>query len=49
MYRFNGNLNENFELNIQEEPDYAFQHDSKDDTLINMSKMRYQNQAERFS
>ena len=49
MYRFHGNLNENFELNIQEEPDYAFQHDSKDDTLINMSKMRYQNQAERFS
>ena len=50
MNRFRGNLAEKLELNIQEEPDYAFQHDSKDDTtLINMPKGAYLAPADRFS
>ena len=35
--RLSGNLNEKFELKIKEEPDYAFQRDSKDDSQLNNS------------
>ena len=48
MYK-RGNLHEKFELNIQEEPDYAFIHDSKDDTLVNMKKFGYQSPLDKFS
>jgi hypothetical protein len=49
MIRFRGNLEEKFELNIKEEPDYAFQRDSKDDSLINNNIFDYQSQDGKFS
>ena len=49
MNRLSGKLNENFELKIKEEPDYAFQKDSKDDSNLNISRYRPPSESGRFS
>ena len=49
MFRFRGDLAERFELNIKEEPDYAFQRDVKDDSLLNFNEHSYQPQDGKYS
>ena len=49
MHRLRGDLTEKFELNIKEEPDYAFQRNSKDDTRLNKDKFEYQSKDGKFS
>ena len=49
MNKLQGNLKENFELNIKEEPDFDKKQDSKDDSNLNISKLVYRPPSDSFS
>ena len=49
MKNLQGNLKENFKLNITEEPDFDKKQDSKDDSNLNISKLIYRSPSDNIS